>query len=243
MLNVNDIIIFEDDDLVVVNKPSGLLTIPDRYKPELPNLYNLLGSKYGKIFIVHRLDKETSGIVIFAKNAEVHRDLSIRFENGEVNKTYFAITYGIFREKEGEINLPIAPLKKKKGVMAVSRQEGKPSVTAYKVIGSVQGFTYVEVSPKSGRTHQIRVHLAAIGHPILNDVIYNRPEAIVCGATAAEQAGTTGMHINNDIEKSISRLALHAGQIRFFHLKKNEFIELEAPIEGDMAKAAGFFTL
>jgi RluA family pseudouridine synthase len=241
MLDINEIIVFEDDDIVVVNKSSGMLTIPDRYKPVLPNLYNLLGLKYGKIFIVHRLDKETSGIVIFAKNAEAHRDLSMRFENGEVSKTYFAITYGIFKEIEREINLPIAPLKKKKGVMAVDRQHGKPSVTAYKVMGTSQGCTYVEVSPKSGRTHQIRVHLAAIGHPILNDGLYNRPEAIICGAPMAEPEGTSGQHIKNDIEKLITRLALHAGRIRFFHHKRNEYIEIEAPISGDMALAVGFF--
>jgi RluA family pseudouridine synthase len=257
-MGIEEKIIYEDDDYVVVNKDSGMLAIPDRYNKDLPNLYDMLTEKYGKIFIVHRLDKDTSGAIIFAKNPEAHRDLSIKWEEGGVSKTYYALVTGRFDEAQGNINLPIGPLKKKKGVMVVDKRNGKEAFTSYKVLEKYREYTYLEVTPKTGRTHQIRVHLAAIGHPLVVDPLYNRKEAILNLGKREEKIEPQNFKtkkkqeikpkISKEMlekirkqaeEKSkaapiIGRLPLHAGKIRFMHYRTNEFVEIEAPMPKDM---------
>src|ERR1035437_3024446 len=257
-MGIEEKIIYEDDDYVVVNKDSGMLAIPDRYNKDLPNLYDMLTEKYGKIFIVHRLDKDTSGAIIFAKNPEAHRDLSIKWEEGGVSKTYYALVTGRFDEVQGNINLPIGPLKKKKGVMVVDKRNGKEAFTSYKVLEKYREYTYLEVTPKTGRTHQIRVHLAAIGHPLVVDPLYNRKEAILNLGKREEKIEPQNFKtkkkqeikpkISKEMlekirkqaeEKSkaapiIGRLPLHAGKIRFMHYRTNEFVEIEAPMPKDM---------
>ena len=267
-MGIEEKIIFEDDDYVVVNKDSGMLAIPDRYNKELPNLYDLLTEKYGKIFIVHRLDKDTSGVIIFAKNPEAHRDLSVRWEEGGVSKTYFALVTGRFDEAQGNINLPISPLKKKKGVMVIDKRNGKDAFTSYKVLEKYREYTYLEVTPKTGRTHQIRVHLAAIGHPLAVDPLYNRKEAILnLGKKEDEKEEPQNFRKKKDKSKKpkiskeklekirrqaedaaklapvIGRLPLHAGKIRFLHYRTNQFVEIEAPMPKDMRSTLDILSL
>jgi len=226
--SIDEITIYEDDDFIALNKPAGMLAIPDRFNKELINLYDSLTDKYGKIFIVHRLDKDTSGVIVFAKNAEAHRGLSIKWEKGEVNKSYYALLIGHVEKKQGTISLPIAPLKKKKGVMVVGRRNGKKSVTFYKVIKDFKDYSLVEAAPKTGRTHKIRVHFAFIGHPIAGDILYNRKEAI-------GKLGLKSQKIDSPAQSKIeiSRLALHAIELRFVHYKKKETIKIRAEIPGD----------
>ncbi len=230
-MDIDKITIYEDEDIIALNKPNGLLAIPDRFNKELINLYDLLTNKYGKIFIVHRLDKDTSGVILFAKNAEAHRDLSIKWEKGEVAKIYFALVIGYVEEKQGVISLPIAPLKKKKGVMVVDKRNGKKSTTYFKVIDEFKDYSLVEAAPKTGRTHQIRVHFAYIGHPIAGDAIYNRKEAI-------GKFGVKGQKIEFPVQPKaeISRLALHASKLRFEHYKTNETVEIKAEIPEDFKR-------
>jgi 23S rRNA pseudouridine955/2504/2580 synthase/23S rRNA pseudouridine1911/1915/1917 synthase len=245
-MNIDEKIIYEDEDFIAVNKPTGMLVIPDRFDKTKENLFDDLNKKYGKVFIVHRLDKDTSGIVIFAKNAEAHRDLSMKWEAGQVSKTYYAIVTGRLSEKIGTINMGISPLKKKKGVMTIDIKNGKRSVTNYKVMEEYKDFSFLEVKPNTGRTHQIRVHLAAIGHPLAVDPLYNRKEAIGRGIKRSMETAPLipkseykkGRNfIAEKIVPPIARLPLHAGKISFFHFRKNKEIEIETKLPDDIKTA------
>lgn len=165
-------IIFENDDLVVVNKPSGMLSIPDRFNHELPNAYHLLKEDYNNIFVVHRIDKETSGVLCFAKNAETHKKLNTDFEEGNIEKEYLALCYSKPEIETGMIDVPIAHSGKLDGKMVV-HPRGKESITKYKVLESWQKFSLLMVKPLTGRTHQIRVHLAYIHCPIVGERVYH----------------------------------------------------------------------
>jgi len=230
-MTVEEIIIYEDDNIIALGKPSGVLAIPDRFNKELINLYDLLNTKYGRIFIVHRLDRDTSGVILFAKNAEAHRDLSMKWEKGQVSKTYDALCYGHIEKKQGTINLPIAPLKKKKGVMVIDRKNGKPSVTNYRVIKECSGYTLLDAMPKTGRTHQIRVHLAAIGHPVAGDKLYNRNEAINIGHK--DKNIKFGVR---DGKFGIIRLMLHAQKLKFVNYMHQEVMEIVAQVPEDFKR-------
>lgn len=219
-------VIYEDEDYAVVEKEAGVLTIPDRYKPELFNLYTALNEKYGKIFIVHRLDKDTSGVIVFAKNAEAHRDLSIKFEKGEARKTYLAVIKGIPEKESGTIDLPLAPLKNYKNIMAVNYKIGKKSVTTYKILQKYKGYSLAEVKLLTGRMHQIRAHFRAIGNPLALDTLYTDKH---------KQSITSGEILNTpDNRELISRLTLHAAQIQFESIK-NIKLKFGAPLPNDMS--------
>ncbi len=138
-------IIYEDEDFVVLNKPAGLLTIPDRFSRAIPNLYDILTERYGKIFVVHRLDKETSGVICFAKNEESYSDLSEKFEEHDVNKVYLALITGHLRNKEGRIDIPISENLKYPGTMKMDYESGKRSITEYKVLGGLKIFHFLKL--------------------------------------------------------------------------------------------------
>jgi RluA family pseudouridine synthase len=254
-MDITDKIIYEDEDFVIINKDSGMLAIPDRFNKELPNLYDILTEKYGKIFIVHRLDKDTSGLMIFAKNPEAHRDLSMKWEQGEVSKTYYALVTGRFDESEGKVDMPLSPLKKKKGVMVIDKNDGKNALTLYKVLEKYKDFTLLEVMPKTGRTHQIRVHLAGIGHPLAVDPLYNRKEAIgkaiiknnvprqVAKKIRKKEIAESKFFVREDVKPPIDRLPLHAGKIKFVHFRTGLPVEFEAPMPKDMKTALDLLSL
>jgi RluA family pseudouridine synthase len=148
-----------DDHVIILNKPAGLPVLPDGWEKDSEYLVKMLEEKYDKIFIVHRLDKITSGVMVFARDAETHRALNMQFEHHEAQKVYHAIVEGNPRWEE-----------------IVDDKNGKPSETRFKVLKRYQSSALVEALPMTGRTHQIRVHASALGHPLLGDILYGAAE-------------------------------------------------------------------
>ena len=221
-------VIYEDDDLIVLNKAAGDLSIQDRFQKTIPNLKEELRKIYGDIFVVHRLDKDTSGAIIFAKNAEAHRDLSMQFENREIKKIYHAIVQGIVSKAEMEIDIPISPNPVKKGLM-IPTIRGKESLTIMRVLERFRAATLVECDMKTGRQHQIRVHCSTVGHPLLVDKDYgDRTEFFV---SAIKKRFNLKKH--TDEMPIIDRVPLHSYSMEFKHPKTGEMIQVTAPYPKD----------
>ena len=163
-------IIFENDQFIVINKPAGLLSIPDREGKD-PSLKQLLLQQYGEIFTVHRLDRETSGIIVFAKDAETHKFLSQAFEDRSVAKYYLGIVNGVPSEKQKTIDASIRESSTKRGQMLI-HAKGKPAITDYEVQEEFGKYALLQYRIHTGRTHQIRVHMQYITHPLVCDVLY-----------------------------------------------------------------------
>ena len=175
-------IIYEDNDIIVVNKPKGMVVHPANGNPDgtLVNAImaiskNSLSGIGGKIRpgIVHRLDKDTSGIIIVAKNDKAHINLSKQIKDREVKKIYIALVKGSVNENEATIDMPIGRSTKDRKKMAV-RKDGKQAITHFKVLKRYLNYTLLEVKIDTGRTHQIRVHMAEIGHPVVGDIVYSK---------------------------------------------------------------------
>ncbi|MBP7052443.1 MAG: RluA family pseudouridine synthase [Phycisphaerae bacterium] len=163
-------ILYENTDLVVVNKPEGLAAIPEQ-NPQEPSLFERLCAERGEtLFIVHRIDKDTSGVILFARNADAHRHLNMEFETRRARKVYLALAHGVIADDWGKIDKPLARFGS--GRVGVNAQRGKPSLTEYQVVRRFPARTLVEAYPKTGRRHQIRVHLYSVGHPIVGDRLY-----------------------------------------------------------------------
>src|SRR5258705_11499454 len=169
-MKLNDWIVFDNEDFVVLNKPSGLLSIPDREGKEI-SLKKLLQEKYGQIFTVHRLDKDTSGIIVFAKKEDAHRHLSKQFEERQTEKIYVGLVIGSPANKKGIIDSRIIEHPTKKGLMVINRK-GKEALTDYEVLEDFGVYSWLQFQIHTGRTHQIRVHAKELGHPIVCDELY-----------------------------------------------------------------------
>ena len=222
-------IVFENEDFIAVNKPSGMLTIPDRHDETQLSLYKILLQQYGKIFIVHRLDRDTSGLVLFAKNEASHKYLSQLFENRNIEKIYLGIIRGSLPDKSGSINEVIAEHPLLKGVMTVSKK-GKPSLTDYKVMEDYGIYSLVEFNIHSGRTHQIRVHTKFAGHPIACDPVYGDGKPVLLSSFKKKYK----LSLHDEEERPlINRLALHSYQLNFKDAHGNVHA-LEAPLPKDM---------
>lgn len=222
-------IIFENDDFIAINKEPGMLTIPDRHDETQLSLYKILNQKYGKIFIVHRLDRDTSGLILFAKNETTHKYLSQLFEQRNIQKKYLGIVRGSMPGKEDSIREPIAEHPIKKGVMIISKK-GKPSLTNYEVLEDYGIYSLVQFEIQSGRTHQIRVHTKSLGHPIICDDIYGDGKPILLSSFKKKYKLS-----DNELEERplISRLALHSARLHFTDIHNKEFF-IEAPLPKDM---------
>lgn len=167
-------IVHEDARLLVVNKPDGISSIPER-DPGVPNVQKILEAlRCERLFVVHRLDKEVSGLLLFARDAEAHRSLSMAFESRRIEKTYAAITHGVLTADSGVIDKPIAQFGS--GRMGVDEKKGKPCRTEWRVVRRRSAHTEVEAHPITGRRHQLRVHFYAIGHALLGDPRYGDPK-------------------------------------------------------------------
>ena len=215
-------IIFENDELVVINKPAGLLTIPDREQSE-KSLKEMLQDKYGSIFTVHRLDKDTSGLVIFAKNETAHKYLSKLFEDRKVEKYYLGIVIGSPENKTGMIDAPISEHPLHKGLMTVHRN-GKPSQTGYEVLEANKNYSLVSFQLHTGRTHQIRVHAKNIGHPLAFDTLYGDGKPVLL--SSIKKKFKLSKH-DEEERPMINRLALHSYKLSFEDMNGKR-LELEA---------------
>lgn len=208
-------IVYEDDDLIVLNKASGMVVhpAPGHYTGTLVNAllyrYKLTSGEASRPGIVHRLDKDTSGLMLVAKNEWTHEKLSEMIASKEVERKYVAIVEGVIKHDTGEIDAPIGRDSNNRQKMAVTDVHGKEAVTHFRVLERFQNHTYIECKLETGRTHQIRVHMAYIGYPVLNDPLYGRGKCTEFGQM------------------------LHSYSIRFQHPRtgKELFFQVDAPQE------------
>lgn len=220
-------IIFENEHFVALNKPSGLLSIPDRMGKDI-SLKVLLKEKYGEIYTVHRLDKDTTGLIIFAKDETTHKQLSQLFEGREVEKHYVGLVYGTLINQEGSVDSPIMEHPAKNGTM-IAHAKGKASLTDYKVLEAFRLYSWMQFQIHSGRTHQIRVHMKQIGHGIACDELYGDGKPILLSSFKKK----FNLSKSDEEERPLlARLALHSSTLKF--VLNEETFELEAPVPKDL---------
>lgn len=209
-------IVYEDEDIIVVNKAKGMVVHPAVGNPDGTLVNAIMAHCKGNLSgiggelrpgIVHRLDKDTSGLLIIAKNDKAHLAMSEQIQNREVKKTYLALVKGAVPENEATIKMPIGRSAKDRKKMAVT-SKGKEAITHFKVLERFEKYTYLEVNIETGRTHQIRVHMAEIGHPVVGDMIYS----------------------NGKNEFNIEGQMLHAHRLEFKHPITGKAMCLEAPL-------------
>ena len=213
-------ILYEDDDVIIVNKPKGMVVHPSagHYKDTLVNalLYHCKDSLSGingvlRPGIVHRIDKDTTGSIVACKNDDAHRALSDQFKVHSINRVYKAICLGNIKEDEGTVDAPIGRSKndrKKMGIVA----DGKRAVTHFKVLERFSDYTFIECRLETGRTHQIRVHMSSLGHPLLGDTVY----------------GNSSSPLNKRF--NLTGQTLHADILGFDHPSTGRYIEVSAPL-------------
>ena len=197
------LIIFEDEDIVAANRPEGLASIPERDKESL--LASLSVHLQRRLFVVHRIDKEVSGVILFAKNESAHRWLNEQFSKRAVCKTYVALAHGVIDKENGTIEKALRQFGS--GRVGVDPRRGKSSSTAFRVTRRFASYTLVDTIPLSGRRHQIRVHFYSIGHPLVGDLRYG----------------------DRSLQQGFPRLMLHAKRIEF-QLPAGTEVAIEAPL-------------
>lgn len=220
-------IIYKDEHILVINKPAGISVLSEGWEPNTPYLVKTLEEEYSKIYVVHRLDKITSGVLVFALTEEAHRSLNIQFEKHEIEKVYRAITVGAPPWKERITKFPLRVNVGNKHRTKVDDKYGVRAETKFKVLNwnsassdelsfdeDVKGMALVEARPVTGRTHQIRVHAYALGYPLLGDTLYSAPESSI-----------------------MARPALHAYSLTFNHPISNEQLTFIAPYPADFKNA------
>lgn len=221
-------VLFEDDNYLIVNKAAGMLSIPDRYNHSLVNLKHSLESKHPSIFVVHRLDRDTSGIIMFAKNAEAHKYANDLFENHQIERIYHVFVKGAFPTNFLEIDIPLLANEAEKGIIIPSAR-GKHSLTIVKLLEKYRFISLLECNLITGRQHQIRVHLAAIGHPLLVDPLY--------ADNSEFKLSTIKKNFNSREEQEerplIKRLSMHAYSLKFYDKIANKEIYVNCPYPKD----------
>jgi RluA family pseudouridine synthase len=209
------LLLWSDNSLLAVNKPSGMLTLPDGYDKTLPHLRSILEPTFGRLWIVHRLDRDTSGIIVLARNADAHRHLNTQFQEKRVSKLYHALVLGQPPWDNLIINDPLRPDGDRRHRTVVDSARGKLAITELRVLSRFEGYSLLEAAPLTGRPHQIRAHLKHAGYPILADPLYGNP--------------------THPCQTLLPRLGLHALSLTLFHPKTEEAMKLAAPYPKDFA--------
>lgn len=223
-------VIYSDNDFIVLNKRSGILIAADRYNPDAPRLDLMAEKEFGKLYAVHRIDKDTSGLIIYAKNLEAQKGISMQFEQRKVQKTYHALVYGHPLWEDLHVDLALEPDGDARHRTVVNKKFGKPSITDFHLIGVCGPYSWIEAKPKTGRTHQIRVHLAANNLSIVCDPLYS-------GNQKPVRLSEVKRKWNGDEDEErplLRRLALHAYKIQFEHPATHEQVTFTAPYARDM---------
>jgi tRNA pseudouridine32 synthase / 23S rRNA pseudouridine746 synthase len=218
-------ILYQDQSILVINKPAGVLTIQDGYKPDIPHLRSILEPIYGRLYIVHRLDKDTSGVMVIARNEISHRNLNLQFDNRIVKKQYQAIIIGNPAWDKIIVDTPLTVNGDRSHRTRVLPHKGKPAQTEYSKFFCWQAITQVTAKPQTGYTHQVRAHISSIGYPILFDSLYTSPDL---------KAKAADIHKSLDINSDDQRMMLHASEISLLHPESGESISFEAPMQPDM---------
>ena len=227
-IKIQDLIIYDDSALIAVNKPAGLPVLPDGYNREAPHLVRILQPEFGPLMIVHRLDKDTSGLVILARTPEAHRSLNIQLEKRLVAKTYHALVVGTPPWETKSIHMPLRVDGDRRHRTIVDSRQGKPAHTDLRLLERFTQYSLLEVLPHTGRTHQIRVHLAAVGLPIVADALYGTGESLYLSAFKPD------FQPNRESECALlKRLGLHACSTRFTHPITGREMQLNAPYPKD----------
>ncbi len=217
-------ILFQDTYLLVINKPAGLATLPDGYDPSLPHIKSLLEKNFGSLWIVHRLDKDTSGVLLLARTAAAHRAMNTQFEQHLVAKVYHALVIGSPDWQEKTVDLPLRPNGDRQHRTVVDLQHGKPATTHLKVLERFHGYALLEASPETGRTHQIRAHLATLGLAIIGDRLYK-----VKPAFPPERKSTQLEADQEHILHFSEGMGLHARSLEISHPGSGERLNFCAP--------------
>ncbi len=207
-------ILYQDEFILAIDKPAGLPVLPDGWEPDAPYLVQQLEVEFSKVWVVHRLDKVTSGVMVFALNAQAHRALNIQFEKHQTGKIYHAICNGNPKWDEHTARHPLRVNVGHSHRTVVDHSHGKHSITHFKVLTRYQNFALLEAVPETGRTHQVRVHSYALGHPLVGDTLYSAPPTDL-----------------------ITRPALHAMSLTFIHPGTGQPITFEAPYPDDFLMA------
>ena len=221
-------ILYEDDSLLAADKPAGVLSAPDRWDPDLPVAAALLSKGRGRLWAVHRLDKDTTGVLLLARSEEAHRELSRAFETRRVAKVYRALVRGVPDWTESSCELPLAPDGDALHRTIVDARRGKPSRTVFLVVKTFRDFFLVEARPETGRTHQVRVHLAALGFPVACDPLYGDGKPLLLSAIKRKWRGDPF-----DERPLLARTGLHAASIEFPHPATGLPTRIEAPDSKD----------
>jgi RluA family pseudouridine synthase len=231
-LDLQKNILWQDESLVIFNKPAGLLTLPDGYDTQAPHLRSQLEPQFGRLWIVHRLDRETSGVIVLARSAAAHRRLNTQFDQHQVDKRYHALLTGNPDWEQREIELALRANGDRRHRTVVDPQRGKPCLTRVQVLERFGRYTLVEAQLLTGRTHQVRAHLAALGHPLAADLLYGAPRNLLL--SELKPGFCPGIKGECAI---LERTGLHAFFLALLHPLSGERLEFHAPYPPDFAGA------